>query len=379
MGRLVAGNNAFAWELYHSLQQGPGNLVFSPFSISLAFAMTYAGARGDTASQIQNVLHFDADQARLHSAFNALDLALESSPSPAQEEEQPLQLRIANALWAEQTVRFLPDFLDTLAVNYGAGIQLVDFLNRFEAVRDDVNRWVEQQTEGRIKDLVPPGAFNPDTRLALVNAIYFKADWLQKFDPKSTRDAAFNLLNGTQVTRPAMNANLRVAYGAGDGWQMVELPYAGETAAMLILVPDQGRFEEVQAGLNNESFDRMLASMQPTDLMLSLPKFKFDSSFGLADQLAGLGMPAAFAPGQADFSGMNGGKDLFVSSVIHKAFVAVDEAGTEAAAATGVMMATTGMMVPPLILNIDRPFIFAIRHTGTGQILFIGRVVDPSQ
>jgi serpin B len=327
---------------------------------------------------MQEVLNFDANQPATHAGFNALDLALEAEPEAEAKQARPLQLRIANAVWAEQTQTFRPELLDTLAVNYGAGVQLSDFINNYEAVRAQVNDWVEDQTEDKIKDLVPPGAFTQDTRMALVNAIYFKADWLHQFSSDNTQEAAFHLLDGKPVRVPMMHQQLMARYASGDGWQMVELPYAGETASMLILLPDQGRFAQVEAGMGNESLSGMLSDLQTMDMLLSMPKFKFESSFSLADQLADMGMPDAFDRGRADFSGMTGKQDLFISDVIHKAFVAVDEEGTEAAAATVVVMVGTAAMITPLTLKIDRPFIFAIRDNATGQLLFIGRVVDPS-
>jgi serpin B len=377
VNRLVDGNNSFAWDLYHSLQDGQGNLVFSPFSISLALAMTYAGARGGTESQMQRALHFDAGQS-VHAAYNSLDLVLENVPEPADSEQKRLQLRIANAVWAEKSFTFLPGFLDTLAVNYGAGLQLADFVHQPEAVRKDVNQWVEEKTEKRIKDVVPPGAFDTDTRMALVNAIYFNGDWADQFDANHTHDGDFHVLDGSLVTAPIMNQTMFVPYAAGDGWQMVELPYAGGTASMVILVPDPERFQEVEKMLDNQEMQDMMDSLQPVELALSLPKFRFESSFGLADQLSALGMPDAFDRLHADFSGMTGQPDLYISSVVHKAFVSVDEEGTEAAAATVVIMGVTGAMMPPQSLTIDRPFIFAIRHKSTGQILFLGRLLDPS-
>lgn len=376
--RLVAGNNAFAIDLYRSLRSKEGNLVYSPFSISLALGMTYAGARGTTESQMRETLHFPSDQASTHTAFNALDLALENPQKTGTSDQMPLQLNIANAVWAEETFSFLPDFLDTLEVNYGAGVRLADFITGSEAVREEINQWVEDNTGQKIRDIIPPDAFNPDTRMALVNAIYFKADWQDQFDPNVTSDMPFHLLDGKEIPTPAMHQKMYIPYTKGDGWQLVELSYAGETAGMDILVPDEGRFEELESSLSTETVKGMLAGLTPADLDISLPKFKFESSFGLPDQLSALGMPDAFERSVADFSGMTGGKDLFISSVLHKAMVAVDEKGTEAAAATAVIMAPTSAQFAPLTLKIDRPFIFLIRDLQTGQILFMGRVLNPA-
>ncbi len=376
---LVDGDNAFAFDLYHSLRSQDGNLIFSPFSISLALGMTYAGASGATESQMAQTLHFKLPQNQLHPAFNALDLTLEQKPANANKDQAPLQLSIANAVWAEQTYPFLPGFLDTLALNYGAGIHQSDFINQPEAVRNEINGWVAGQTNNKIKNLIPAGTFNSDTRMTLVNAIYFKADWLDQFDANSTLDAPFHLLDGSTAKVPTMNQALQASYASGDGWQMIELPYAGGTAAMDILVPDAGRFEAVDSSLNFETVSAMLGGLKSTSVALALPKFKFDSSFGLADQLASLGMTDAFNPDLADFSGMTGKTDLFISAIIHKAFVAVDEKGTEAAAATAIIMETAGAMMMKVNLTVDRPFIFIIRDLKSGQILFMGRVLNPAQ
>ncbi|RJP48226.1 MAG: serpin family protein [Anaerolineaceae bacterium] len=373
---LVDGNNSFALDIYQSLHSQDGNLILSPFSISLALAMTYAGARGETESQMAQTLRFPP-QNDLHPAFNALDLSLENSKAGADKDQEPLRLNIANAVWAEQTFTFLQEFLDTIALNYGAGVHLSDFINNAEPTRREINNWVSDQTEKKIKDLLPENSINSDTRLVLVNAIYFKADWLDQFDANNTRDAPFTLLNGTQVNVPMMGQNMFIPYFSGNGYQAVELPYAGNTAAMDIIVPDEGRFAEIESALTMNLFSEILAGMNQTSVILRLPKFEFESSFSLADTLPNMGMPAAFDRNTADFSGMTGDKDLFISDVVHKAFVAVDEEGTEAAAATAVIMEATGALMSDVTLVIDRPFIFLIRDLQSGQILFIGRVLNP--
>ena len=375
---LVDNNNAFAFDLYRSLQAQDGNLFYSPYSISLALAMTYAGARGTTESQMAQTLHF-LSQDQLHPSFNALDLQLAERGKAQTDEETPLQLNIANAVWAEQTYPFLQSFLDTIALNYGAGIRLADFINQYEAVRKEINTWVSDQTQDKIKDLIPEGVLSSDTRMALVNAIYFKADWLHPFEADGTQDMPFHPLDGSDVTVPMMNHGTFIPYAKGDGWQAIELAYQGETAAMDIIVPDEGRFEEVGSSLDYETASAILSNLQPTSVTLSLPKFKFESEFGLADQLKALGMPDAFDPDIADFSGMSERNDLYISAVLHKAFVAVDEKGTEAAAATAVIVGVTSAPVFDVTLTIDRPFIFLIRDIPTGQILFVGRVLNPAQ
>jgi len=376
---LVNGNNTFALELYRSLAKQNGNLVYSPFSISLALAMTYAGARGETESQMADVLHFPLGQNSTHPAFNALDLGLAQRGQSTDKKQEPMQLNLANAVWAEQTYPFQQDFLDTIAVNYGAGVRLADFINQYESVRKEINRWVEDQTRNKIKDLLSDGTLNSDTRMALVNAIYFKADWLTAFDANDTHDAPFHLLDGSEAQVKMMSNGLYVPYVRGDGYQAVELPYAGGTAAMDILVPDEGNFEAFDSTLDSAAFDAILAAMQPASVQVGLPKFQFTGEFSLPDQLSALGMTDAFDPNLADFSGMTGDRDLFISDVIHKAFVAVDEKGTEAAAATAVIMELTGAPMFENVLIIDRPFLFVIRDTASGQILFMGRVVNPAK
>jgi serpin B len=340
--------------------------------------MTYAGARTSTESQMAQTLHF-LPQDKLHTTFNSLDLILAEKHETESAELKPLQLNVANAVWAEQTYPFQQDFLDIIALNYGAGINLADFINDYEPARNEINDWVSDKTEEKINDLLPKGTLDSDTRMVLVNAIYFKADWLDQFDADSTDDHPFHLLDGSKVIALMMFNDMSIPYLKGDNYQAVELAYAGATAAMDIILPDEGKFQEFESTFDLETFDEITNNMQPTGVSLGLPKFTFTSDFGLASQLAGLGMPDAFDPDKADFSGMTGGRDLFISNVVHKAFVAVDEKGTEAAAATAVIMELLSMPMNDVNLIIDRPFIFIIRNLGTGQILFVGRVLNPVQ
>lgn len=375
---LADGNNAFALDLYRTLRSSDRNLILSPFSISLALAMTYAGARGETETQMSQALHFSGQE--VHAAFNALDLELAKRGEVSGKGPTPLQLNIANAIWAEQTHPFQQEFLDVIARNYGAGIRLADFVNNFEAVRLEINKWVQEQTKGKIKDILGKGALDESTRMALVNAIYFKADWLNQFDPNNTHDAPFHLLDGSEAQVKMMEGLLNtIPYASGDGYQAVELPYAGRTAAMTILVPDEGNFAGFESTLDAPKLAAILKSMQPASVQLGLPKFTFKSQFNLPDQLAALGMTDAFDAGRADFSGMTGNRELYISDIVHQAFIAVDENGTEAAAATIAIMQLAMAPGSNLTLTIDRPFIFVIRDTASGQILFMGRVVNPAQ
>jgi serpin B len=323
-------------------------------------------------------LHFSS-QNKLHSALNALDLELAKRGQAASKDETPLQLNIANAVWAEQTFPFLKGYLDVIAQNYGAGIQLADFIHRHEAIRKEINGWVSNKTHDKIQDLIPDGILNPSTKMVLVNAIYFKADWLHQFDPNATQDAPFHLLDGSDVQVKMMSQSLfDVPYVQGDGYQAVELPYQGETAAMDVFVPDEGTFSEFESTLDAQKLNEILRNMQPGGgMQLGVPKFSFSTDFDLKDRLTAMGMSDAFDPDRADFSGMSGGRDLYIDTILHKAFVAADEKGTEAAAATAVILAPTSAMLPDVALTIDRPFIFVIRDLPSGQILFIGRVLNP--
>jgi serpin B len=377
---LVDGNDAFAFNLYQSLRSGAGNDVFSPYSISLALAMTYAGARNETGSQMAAALHFALPQEKLHPAFNKLDQSLTQEGKDKSNKGQLLQLDIANAIWAEQTFTFLQPYLDLLAINYGAGLQQADFINESAKVQSEINQWVSDQTSGKIKDLIPAGAIDPMTKLVLVNAVYFKADWANPFNPTYTTDLPFHLLDGTVTPVKMMSKSISgILYSSGAGYKAVELDYTGNTAAMDILVPDEGNFDTFEGQLSADRFNGILNGMQPTALDLGLPKFSFSSNTNLDQQLSSLGMPDAFNANNADFSGMTGGRELFINKAIHQAFVTVDEKGTEAAAATAVTMQPTNMMVQREKLTIDRPFIFVIRDIPTKQILFIGRVVNPTK
>ncbi len=374
---LVAGNSAFAFDLYQAIRKEPGNLFYSPYSISVALAMTYAGARGETERQMAEVLRFRLEQARLHPAFNALDQALASRGAGAKAKDgQPFRLNIANSLWGQAGYKFLPAFLDTLAENYGAGLRLVDFQKSPDVARETINDWVANQTEGKIRDLIPQGAIDALTRLVLANAIYFNAAWMYPFEKDATQDGPFYLLDGSQVVVPMMRLDKHLRYFAGEGVQAVELPYDGGEVSMVLLVPDRGTFAAFEEGLSAEVVAGILARMETTSVNLTMPRFKYDSTLSLAGTLKAMGMPDAFST-DADFSGMDGTRNLAITDVFHKAFVAVDEAGTEAAAATAVIIGLTAMPASPVDLTVDRPFVFLIRDIQTGTILFVGRVLNP--
>ena len=385
---LISGNSAFALDFYHAVRQEEhnqnSNLFFSPYSLSQALAMTYAGARNKTAEQMAEVMHFDLEQAKLHPAFNTLDLGLsgrETQATQNPDQAQVFQLDIANSLWGEQTYTFLPEFIDLLARQYGAGLRLVDFLNKPEETRLLINEWVLQRTQEKIKDLLPPRSITTDAKLVLVNAIYFKADWLHPFGGDATRDWPFTLLDGSQVSVPMMSLEhpTGLPYVAGDGFQAVELPYAGENTAMLLIVPDAGSFATLESDLDAAFLEQITNGMSVKTVALSVPRFSFETTYQFKDTLSEMGMIDAFKAELADLSGMDGTLKLNVDNVYHKAFVAVDEKGTEAAAASAVVVVGESAIMNDINLTVDRPFIFAILDKPSGTILFMGRVVNPLQ
>jgi serpin B len=379
MTKLVEGDSAYAMNLYQALKESDGNFFYSPYSISEALAMTYGGARGDTEKQMASTLHFILSQNQLHPAFNGLDLELAKRGQGAKgKDEQGFRLHVVNALWGQKDFKFNSEYLDLLAENYGAGLRVLDFIKATEQSRIAINQWVSDQTEGKIKDLVPRGAIDQLTTLVLTNAIYFNAAWKNQFHLEATSSGPFHLLTGNDVSVPLMKQMESLGYAQGDNYQAVELPYDGNELSMVILLPKLDQFKTFEASLNSQQVSNIIGTIQYKPVILSMPKFKFESSFGLKKTLSNMGMPVAFSS-DADFSGMDGRKDLFITDVIHKSFVSVDEAGTEAAAASAVIVGTTSMPASPVELTIDHPFIFLIRDIKTGTILFVGRVLNPGQ
>ena len=362
---LVDGNTAFATDLYGLLREQDGNLFFSPYSISIALAMTYAGAEGDTAEEMADTLHFELPEPELHAAFNRLALELQArSEEEDGDEGEPFELSIANSIWAEESYEFLDPFLETLAVNYGAGARLVDFIEDPEGARETINTWVSDETNERIPDLIPQGVIDDMTRLVLTNAIYFKASWDEPFPEDATEDGDFHLLSGETVTAPMMHTGgtRTLRYAEGDGFQAIELPYTGNDVAMMVILPEEGSFEDFEASFDAERLGEIVASSQAQAVSVVLPKFEFSSDVPLKPALTELGMPSAFEPGQADFSGMDGTRDLYIQDALHKAFVAVDEEGTEAAAATAVVVGVTSAPAEPWP---SRPTVRSSSSSGT--------------
>ncbi len=384
---LVTGNTRFAVQLYDVLRPATGgNFVFSPYSVSQALAMTYAGAGGETAAQMSRVLGFETDQVAAAFAFGALnaDLVARGNAVDDPERGEPARaLQIANALWGEQTFPFNGGYTALLERAYGAGLRESDFIDAPEAAREEINNWVASQTNDRIQGIVPPGGITPATRMVLANAIYFNGAWAEQFNASNTHDGEFHLADGSIVTVPFMAQQTSVSYGAGDGYQIVELRYAGSRFAFTILMPDTGQFETMEAALAAGGFDAAIDQLSPvSDVDLIMPKFTFDSGASLVPALQSLGITDAFDPGAADFAGMIAGttpEALWIGDVLHKAFIAVDENGTEAAAATvEIMVGSAAPGTEPIEVRIDRPFVFAIRDRATGTVLFLGRVMNPA-
>ena len=383
---LVHVNSAFAFDLYRALGAGGGNLLFSPHSVSTSMAMAYAGGRGDTERQMARTLHFYLPQDRLHSAFGALGLAL-TDRTQKEEEGAEFLLNVAGSVWAQEGHGLLPGYIDTLAHGYGEGVRPADFARDPEAARARINDWLADETGEGITDLIPPGAITALTRLVLANAIHLRAAWESAFDERATRDRPFHLLDESIRDVPMMRRQADLRYGRGDGYQAAELPYQGGDVAMTILVPEGGRFGEFEASLTGDTVQSILAGLEHEPVRLTMPSFEMESAFSLPDTLSAMGMPDAFDDGAADFSGMDGRLCrargdicLLISDALHKAFISVDEAGTEAAAATAVIIGVTRAVEvapEPIEMVVDRPFVFIIRHEATGAILFVGRVLDP--
>ncbi len=374
---VVAANNEFALELYAKLRTAQGNIFFSPYSISSALAMTYAGARGQTAEQMAAVMHFGLGQQRLDPAR-----ALVMDEVDGAGRAQGSRLNVANALWPQKGYDFLPDFLHLVERHYRARIVQLDFAGATEHARQTINGWVEERTEGKITDIIPPGVLDRLTRLVLTNAIYFKGAWMEPFKEERTSDEPFWLSAEKSVRAPMMNQTERFGYAEFEGCQVLELPYSGRALSMVVLLPrEREGLPSLEGALSLNVVNGWLAGLRRREVVVALPRFKLTSQFQLHGVLRAMGMSDAFSLPPADFSGMNGRTDLFISAVIHKAFVDVNEEGTEAAAATAVVVALTAMPEPrnPPVFRADHPFIFLIRHVPTKTILFLGRLTDPTE
>ncbi len=369
--------NAAGADLYSRLGATDGNLALSPYSIVVALAMARAGAEGQTGTEIDSVVHA-SEASDLHAALGSLDgeLATREGTFPVPDADPvELELRFANAVWPQNGFPFEDEYLDLLATRYGAGVYTVDYAQDAAGARDAINGWVSDQTRERIPELIPEGVVDALTRLVLTNALYLKAPWLHPFQEGGTSPGPFTQLDGTTVNVPLMGLDAGLDYATGDGWQAVRLPYIGGELAMVVAVPDAGGFDDVDSAFDTQFFTEVESSMEASQVRLRLPRWEFRSQLPLNSTLQDLGMTTAFTP-EADFSGLSSER-LSITDVIHEVFIAVDEEGTEAAAATAVVIGETSAPGNVVELTVDRPFHFWIVDQPTGTILFLGRVLEP--
>ncbi len=390
--RFAAGNRDFALAAFQRLLASPeatDHLLISPHSILSALAMVYAGADGDTREQMRETLRFTLDEPALHVAFGTLDEALaERAQVEREDEARGFELSVVNRLWGQHDGGFLPEYLELVERHYGAGVELVDFESDPDGIRGQVNEWVEEQTRDRIQDLLPEGSVDQETRMILVNAIYFLASWQDAFEEEKTRDQSFTTGAGTTVEVTMMHRTGHMPAHVGEGTIAVSLPYVGRDVSLLALMPADAEsdFDAWLAGMDQGAFDAVVAGLERKRVALDFPKFTGGSSFRLSELLQHMGMPLAFSRTEADFRRMNGvgpgviGQSLYIDEVFHKTFIDLDEAGTEAAAATAVVMMRLTAITPeddPLEIRFDRPFVYAIYDHPTETILFLGRVLNP--
>ena len=368
INNIVDSNNQFAFELYSELNNNQSNVFFSPYSIYSALAMAYEGARGETAQEMKSVFHFP-DKSILRPNFAEIYNQMNT-------QNKNYELHTANALWAQQSYPFSNNYFNVIKDYYAGKATNLDFIKETEKSRQTINNWVEQQTNNKIKDLIKPGQLNDMTRLIITNAVYFKGKWVYQFDKKDTKEMDFRTLNETiKVPMMYLNSKAEFNYTETDDIQVLELPYTGNKISMFIFLP-KNNISSLEKELNIEKIKEYEGMLKEQKVVIYLPKFKFKTRYVLNDQLIKMGMPTAFLADKADFSGMTGRRDLFISFVIHQAFVDVDEEGTEAAAATAVGMAATAVRQEN-IFKADHPFIFIIQDKTTGNILFLGKVVNP--
>ncbi|MEA3452897.1 MAG: serpin family protein [Patescibacteria group bacterium] len=378
VANVTEANNEFALDFYYYLKnKEEGNIFFSPYSMSSSLAMTYEGARGETAEQMRSVFYFPDDDERRRTEYAKMF-------GEINREDKDYKLHTANALWAEKNFEFLNDYFNIIDQYYGGKVTNVDFQRNAEKARIIINNWVEEKTNNKIKDLIPKNVLNPATRLVLTNAIYFKGSWVQQFDEDNTRDQDFKI-DKNNIVRVSMmertDKEARFNYAENEDLQILEMPYSGEELSMLIFLPKEDNLDKLENLFNSQNLLKWKEELKEERVKIFIPKFKFETKYLMAEDLREMGMPIALSA-SADFSGMTGDKDLFISEVIHQAFVEVNEEGTEAAAATAVIMEelSAGPNNEPKILTFraDHPFMFLIEHNLTGNILFMGRVTNPN-
>jgi len=374
---LVDGNSSFAVDLYQRLRVSEGNLFFSPYSISAALALAYGGARGQTEKQIARTAHFDLDQNAFHPAFGALQRRLSVVQKRAD-----FKLVTASSLWPQKNYRFLDTYFTLTKENYGVSITPVDYVNAAEAARKHINLWVEDKTERKVKDLIPENMLDNLTRLVLVNAVYFKSAWMGEFDVKKTKNDRFVVSANRKVTVPMMTEMTMANYAETQDAQILVLPYSLDVASLVVLLPKNvDGLKQLEDGLTVANLKQWREQAHTREVKVSLPRFTVRSRFALGDVLEAMGMTDAFRYPAADFSGIADTRELFIGAVIHEAFVEVNEKGTEAAAATAMVLdggVPVSQPEPPVVFRADHPFLFLIQDTETGTILFLGRLTDPT-
>ncbi len=376
----VAGNTNFAFALYGKLKDDPnvtapkGNLFFSPYSISTALAMTYAGARGNTEKQMAMALHFTLPGPRLYPAFGALQKQLIQ-----EDKSRGYRLLLANALWLQKDETFLKEFLDLNKYYYGAGFSLLDFVNETEKSRQIINSWIEEKTKEKIKELIPRGGVTPEVVLVLTNAVYFKGEWQTKFEKRDTERADFTISAKDKVNVPLMHLKENFKYYEDEKLQVLEMPYKSDELSMLVLLPKETEgLKEIENTLTAETLNVLLPKMKDTKVDVYFPKFKIVwGTFSLNKAFIALGMRDAFNPEEADFSGINGIGHIWISAIFHKAFIEVNEEGTEAAAGTAVVIVKS--IEFPVVFRVDHPFIFIIKDNRSRSVLFMGRIMNPAE
>ena len=381
INHLVKDNNAFALAFYNLINADEDNIVFSPLSLSLALSMTLAGAKSTTEQGMIDALNLSLPVEDLYSAFNALLLAIEESQQTTinDYEGDSFQLNIANSIWGQTGYPLKESFLDTLSTNFDAGVHLVDFVGNPDGAYQAINYWIEEETEEKIKELIPQDAITAMTRMVLANAIYFNASWLYPFNKSATEKAPFTLLNGDEINVDMMKlSNDGLYYAQVDRAQALELPYLSSDFSMTLIIPDEGYYSDFEKNLDIQQLDDILNEMGKRNVYLQMPKFDLSTTTDARQPLIRLGMADAFDMQKADFTGMTEENELFISDVLHKATIIMDEQGTEAAAASAVIMGIKAMMPEePVDLVINRPFMFFIRHLPTNSIIFMGRVTHP--
>ncbi|MFH1364235.1 MAG: serpin family protein [Candidatus Aenigmatarchaeota archaeon] len=366
-------NNMFALDLYNRYKSEDGNLFFSPYSISSALSMTYEGAKGQTAEEMQAVLHLPDDKNKIRADFVSIYDELNKA-------DKSYKLTAANALWAQEDYPFVDEYFNVVDEYYDGKVTNLDFKTDTENSRVTINDWVEDKTNDKIKDLIPEGILSSATKLVLTNAIYFKANWSNQFDVENTWDGKFKLSSGQDVDARMMHKTTNYSYGETDNLQILEMDYIGNDLSMLIILPKDNKLNQVENDFSKEKLEDWKNNMQTEKVRVTLPKFKFETKYFMAEDLKEMGMPTAFRYPDADFTGMSPTGELFISEVIHQTFIEVAEYGTEAAAATAVISGegSAGPTEEPKIFNADHPFIFIIQQKDSGNILFMGRMSDPS-